>query len=204
MPHFLYAFVTWQMPRLVAKMTMGARLLSSALLRKVKHSMSSMCTWREKGSRESEQTREGERMVVIAAIEKREDYEKVLALHQQKNTRRPQASPRISLHHAPPPQLHVTSCRPHAARPAQSLGSPALLWHQFCTPSLPQPFFTNPMQSLCRLSMPPCAASPCRTRRRTSSMKSTPGTSSATPWSMYRLTTCMQTTTKMHVTDDDK
>ena len=36
--------LTWQMPRLVAKMTMGARLDSSARFRKVKHSMSSMCT----------------------------------------------------------------------------------------------------------------------------------------------------------------
>ena len=36
--------LTWQMPRLVAKMTMGARLDSSARLRNVKHSMSSMCT----------------------------------------------------------------------------------------------------------------------------------------------------------------
>ena len=35
---------TWQMPRLVAKMTMGARLLSRARFRYVKHSMSSMCT----------------------------------------------------------------------------------------------------------------------------------------------------------------
>ena len=32
------------MPRLVAKMTMGDRLDSRALFRKVKHSMSSMCT----------------------------------------------------------------------------------------------------------------------------------------------------------------
>ena len=36
--------LTWQMPRLVAKMTMGARLDSSARFRNVKHSMSSMCT----------------------------------------------------------------------------------------------------------------------------------------------------------------
>ena len=32
------------MPRLVAKMTMGARLDSSARFKNVKHSMSSMCT----------------------------------------------------------------------------------------------------------------------------------------------------------------
>ena len=38
------SLLTWHMPRLVAKMTMGARALSSALFRYVKHSMSSMCT----------------------------------------------------------------------------------------------------------------------------------------------------------------
>ena len=37
----------WQMPRLVAKMTIGARLLSRARFRYVKHSMSSMCTCQE-------------------------------------------------------------------------------------------------------------------------------------------------------------
>mmetsp|Transcript_21636 Transcript_21636/g.35036 ORF Transcript_21636/g.35036 Transcript_21636/m.35036 type:complete len:228 (-) Transcript_21636:815-1498(-) len=41
---FISVPLIWQIPRLVAKMTMGARLDSNARFRYVKHSMSSMCT----------------------------------------------------------------------------------------------------------------------------------------------------------------